>query len=84
MFDLRDAGDADAHRGRDVALGEAELLAGLSELVPAGWASSVRAPASISSGETPAACSSRSRVSQSCGVRLAIAESVPRDLPPSR
>src|ERR1035437_5755716 len=41
----------------------------------AGWcprarASSSRAPASISPGETPAACRSRSRVSRSCGVRL--------------
>jgi hypothetical protein len=36
MFDLGDPGDAHAHRGRDVSLGEAELLAGLRESVSAG------------------------------------------------
>jgi len=40
---------------------------------PRVWASSWRAPASISVRKTPAACSSRSRSSQSRGVRLGMA-----------
>jgi hypothetical protein len=56
-------GDAHAHGGGDLLLAQAPLLADLGELVPGAWASNWRAPTSISSGETLAACSSRSRSS---------------------
>ena len=36
VLDLGYPGDADAHRGGDLLLAQAELLAGLGELVPAG------------------------------------------------
>src|SRR5260370_18764723 len=36
VLDLGYPGDADAHGGGDLLLGQAELLAGLGELVPAG------------------------------------------------
>jgi hypothetical protein len=67
VLDMGHAGGAYARRGGDVFPREAQLLAGLGELVPAARASSSRAPASISAGETPAACSSRSRVPSPAG-----------------
>jgi hypothetical protein len=69
VLDLGYPGDAHPHGGGDLLLTQAQLLADLGEC-PRAWPSNRRAPVSISSGETPAACSSRSRSSQSRGMRL--------------
>ncbi len=47
MLDLGQAGHAHAHSSRGLLLPEAQVLAGLSELVPAGLSKHSRAPASI-------------------------------------
>jgi hypothetical protein len=60
--------DAHAFRSCDISVREAEFARVLGGLVSFASASSLRAPASISAWETPAACSSCSRASQSCGI----------------
>jgi hypothetical protein len=64
VLDLGYPGDAHAHCGGDVLLGKACLRAS-AIWFPRAVARSLRAPASISSGETPIACSSRSSLSRS-------------------
>ena len=70
MLDLGHPGDAHPHRGRDLFLAQGQLLAGLGELVPAGLGEQSARAGLDFLGETPAACNSRSRSSQSRGVRL--------------
>jgi hypothetical protein len=68
VLDLGYLGDAHARRFGGISLRQTELLERLGELTFLASASNLHAPASISAGETPAACSSCTRVSQSCGI----------------
>jgi len=73
MFDLRDSGDADVHGGRDFALSEAELLAGLGELVAAGLREQRPGSGLDLLRRDAGAVQLPLQGFQSCGVRLAIA-----------
>ena len=59
VLDLGHPGDADAHGGGDLPWPRPSCLRVSASWCPRARASSRRAPASISSGETPPACSSR-------------------------
>lgn len=63
MLDLGDPGDADAHGSGDLLLGQAQVLAGLGELVPAGAGEDLPGAGFDLGGVTPALCNSRSRSS---------------------